>query len=125
MQAYVAEGCCVVVFEGTHDFRHWPPTPANLHRAGSDCASLRLQRPARVTRDFLGTAMEGIAAMSLDSYGHQVEELYTSDMSRTGDEIWAKDFNARFSDRFFRMTRHRRLFTFERATAHGQRLRFQ
>ena len=81
------------------------------HRAGSDCASLRLQRENREG--------DGLAAMSLDSHGHEFEVLYNSDMSRTGDEIWAKDFNARFSDRSLRVTRHRQLVAFKRAATHG------
>ena len=83
------------------------------HHCGSS------EKPARVARDFLGTALAGFAGTALHSYGHPVEELHTSDMSRTGHEIWAKDFNAKFSNRLLRVTRHRQLFAFERATARG------
>merc|ERR1712135_75773 len=60
----------------------------------------------RVTGHSLGAALAGLAALSLESYGYQIEEVYTFGMPRTGDAIWAKDFNARFSDRFFRVTHH-------------------
>ena len=130
------EDRCVVVFEGTHDFSSLV-TDLEFYKSGttwSTCGDCKVhsgflqefkslqtcieqavtahqcgtsEKPARVTGHSLGAALAGLAAMSLDSYGYQVEELYNFGMPRTGDEIWAKDFNARFSDRFFRVTHHR------------------
>ena len=51
-------------------------------------------KPARFTGHSLEAALADVAAMSLDSFGCQVEELYNFGLPRTGDEIGAKDFNA-------------------------------
>jgi len=130
------EDTCVVVFEGTKEFSS-VETDLLFWKSGttwSECGDCKVHsgfleewqslqqciqetvsarqcgtsaKPARVTGHSLGAAIAGLAALSLESYGYQIEELYNFGMPRTGDEIWAKDFNARFSDRFFRVTHHR------------------
>jgi len=129
------EDRCVVAFEGTHDFSSLV-TDLKVWKSGttwSECGDCKVHsgfleewqslqqciqqtvsahqcgtsaKPARVTGHSLGAALAGLAALSLESYGYQIEEVYTFGMPRTGDAIWAKDFNARFSDRFFRVTHH-------------------
>jgi len=130
------EDRCVVVFEGCHDFSSLV-TDLEFWKSGanwSTCGDCKVHsgflqefrslqtcieetvgalqcgtsaKAARVTGHSSGAALAGLAAMSLDSKGYQIEELYTFGMPRTGDQIWAAHFNARFRDRSFRVTHHR------------------
>ena len=51
--------------------------------------------------------------MSLDNYDHPVEGSCNFDVPHTGDEIWATDFDRRFSDRFLHVTHHQQVATSE------------
>jgi hypothetical protein len=130
------EGACVVSFEGTHDISS-ALTDLSLVKSGvtwdqcegchvhsgflSEWKSLQpcvlsslnshhcgtSERPAHVTGHSLGAAVAGVAMYSMESYGYSVGESYNFGMPRTGDEVWAQAFNARFEGRFFRVTHHR------------------
>jgi len=130
------EGRCLLSFMGTHDYSAFITDLKFYHAHVSwdgcancsvhggflaewqsleKCLSGSLQRlgcasaavpQVRVTGHSLGAAVASLAMSSLSTRGWHIEEAYTFGMPRTGDENFAREFEKRFSQGFYRITHH-------------------